>query len=103
MDLINGNKQLKKLQKEDLISLLESATSDFSAIDDFSSQNIMDVLNNLLEKTGQKPGILFSLIRIATTWAPFSPELDKTLEVISKEKTINRLRTAIEVARQDNC
>lgn len=103
MNLINGNKQLKKLPKEDLISLLESATSDLNAINDFSNQNIMNTLNNLLEKTGQKPGILFSLIRIATTWAPFSPELDKTLEVIDKEKTINRLRTAIEAIRQDNC
>jgi glutamyl-tRNA synthetase len=45
----------------------------------------------LLEETGQKPGVLFSLIRIYTTWAPFSPQLDATLELLGLNTTISRL------------
>jgi glutamate--tRNA ligase len=50
----------------------------------------------LLEITGQKPGILFSLIRIAATWAPFSPQLNDTLALIGCEHTLARLQSYLE-------
>lgn len=40
-----------------------------------------------LETTGQKPGILFSLIRIVVTWAPFSPQLNDTLALLGRDRT----------------
>ncbi|MCX6725347.1 MAG: glutamate--tRNA ligase, partial [Candidatus Saccharibacteria bacterium] len=52
-------------------------------------------LNKLLETTGEKPGILFSLIRIATTWAPASPGLADTLSVLGKETTLRRISASI--------
>jgi glutamate--tRNA ligase len=35
--------------------------------------------------------VLFSLIRIATTWAPFSPQLNDTLALLGKERTLARI------------
>jgi glutamyl-tRNA synthetase len=58
---------------------------------DFSQADLTDKLNRLLEETGQKPGVLFSLIRIATTWAPSSPGLAETLSVLGKDKSLERL------------
>jgi glutamyl-tRNA synthetase len=94
---ISNNKQLKKLTDNERQQLLNQAYNDLSYITDWTSDNIQSTLNQLLAKTGQKPGILFSLIRIATTWAPFSPQLNDTLALIGKQKTLDRLKNAIDM------
>ena len=95
--LISNNKQLKKLTDDERQQLLDQAYDNLSYITDWTSDNIQSALNQLLAKTGQKPGILFSLIRIATTWAPFSPQLNDTLALIGKQKTLDRLKNAIDM------
>jgi glutamyl-tRNA synthetase len=92
--LITDNKQLKKLEFGDIQSLLTEARSLLETID-FTPEAIQEALNKLLEITGQKPGILFSLVRIATTWAPFSPQLNDTLALLGKDTVLRRLDTAI--------
>ena len=91
MELIYGNKQLKKLSDSERRELLETARAELAKLADWTPESIQNCLNKLLEITGQKPGILFSLIRIAVTWAPFSPQLNDTLALIGKEKTLQRL------------
>ena len=93
-ELITNNKQLKKLSNEEISNLLATAHDELSAVDDWNPENIQNTLNQLLEITGQKPGTLFSLIRIATTWAPFSPQLNDTLSLLGREKTLMRLLQA---------
>lgn len=97
MSLITENKQLKKLESSEVVSLLEQAHKALQNLENWSPETIQDTLNQLLETTGQKPGILFSLVRIATTWAPFSPQLNDTLALLGKEKTLDRLSTSIDV------
>jgi glutamyl-tRNA synthetase len=92
--LISEHKQLKKLSKEELKDLLEQSR-DALQITDFNHKSLTNALNDLLEKTGQKPVVLFSLIRIATTQAPASPELAPTLAVLGKEKTQKRIENQI--------
>lgn len=89
-ELITGNKQLKKLERSELRDLLEQAKSTLQE-SDFSVNDLTDRLNKLLETTGQKPGVLFSLIRIATTQAPASPGLADTMAVLGKETTLRRI------------
>lgn len=96
MELITSNKQLKKLEHSDQIKLLTAATESLSELTTWNAETIQASLNNLLESTKQKPGTLFSLIRIATTWAPFSPQLDDTLALLGQQKTIDRLGAAID-------
>jgi glutamyl-tRNA synthetase len=88
--LIDTNKQLKKLERNEVLSLIQSAREALAA-SKWAPEAIQETLNSLLETTGQKPGILFSLIRIATTWAPFSPQLNDTLALLGKEKVLERL------------
>jgi len=94
MELIDSNKQLKKFEHADLKDLLVQA-KEVIAASDFSVENLTEQLNQLLEKTGQKPGVLFSLIRIATTQAPFSPGLADTLNVLGKEVALRRIDATI--------
>ena len=94
LSLITENKQLKKFDTTELADLLYAARKRFE-IADFSPESIQKHLNDLLEETGQKPGVLFSLIRIAVTWAPFSPQLNDTLALLGRETVLKRLDTAI--------
>ena len=95
LDLILNNKQLKKLTSEEQKKLLQISCDELNKINDWTSENIQNCLNTLLEITSQKPGILFSLIRIATTWAQFSPQLNDTLALLGKDKSLDRLNIAI--------
>ncbi len=89
-ELIGTHKQLKKLSGEELKSLLEQARG-IIADSDFSAEELQKDLNELLESTGQKPAVLFSLIRIATTQSPASPGLAETLAILGKETTLRRI------------
>ena len=90
--LIDDNKQLKKLAEDDITRLVTAAHDKFATLSDWTAENIQTALNELLEETGEKPGVLFSLIRIFTTWAPFSPQLNDTLALLGKERTLARLQ-----------
>lgn len=88
--LISEHKQLKKLPEEELKSLLEQARDELKD-SDFSQEDLTNRLNQLLEKSGQKPAVLFSLIRIATTQAPASPGLAEALAVLGKDRSLERI------------
>lgn len=92
--MIAGNKQLAKLEKEEVSGLLYAAITAFS-VSDFTPDALQETLNQLLETTGQKPGILFSLIRLSVSWAPFSPALNDTLAVLGKDTATARLNNAV--------
>ncbi len=98
LELIDGNKQLKKLDRSQQVELLEQAQTSLEA-SDFSVNDLQARLNQLLEDTGQKPGILFSLIRIATTWAPASPGLADTMHVLGKDASLARLKNSLSALR----
>lgn len=94
MQLIDGNKQLKDIDKTTLSQWLTSAREELAS-SDFASDVLQQKLNDLLKSTGQKPAVLFSLIRMATTWSPASPSLAETLAVLGKDKTLERLDKTI--------
>lgn len=92
--LITANKQLKKYPIDELRTLLVTAHASLTE-SDFSTEDLTERLNALLETTGQKPGTLFSIIRVATTWSPASPGLADTLSVLGKDKSLERLTKSI--------
>lgn len=96
--MVNDNKPLAGLSKDEQIHLLEASKNALEA-SDFSSEKIQMTLNDLLVSLDQKPVVLFSLIRLAVTWAPFSPTLNDTLALLGKDKTINRIQKAIDTAK----
>ena len=98
--MIDDNKQLKKFSREELVDLLRAAQKSFET-SDFDAESLQNSLNSLLETTGQKPGILFSLIRLAVSWAPFSPALNDTLATLGRETTLARLQKAIETGHNE--
>src|SRR5690606_2168783 len=93
-ELISANKQLKKLSHEEINQLLDKAHQELSSLSDWTPETIQNCLNLLLEQTGSKPGTLFSLVRVVTTWSPFSPEIDKTLALLGRDRTLERIKAA---------
>lgn len=94
LELITSNKQLKKFELSELHAILAQAITKLEQ-SDWSADDLQAKLNELLEQTGQKPGILFSLIRITSTWAPFSPALNETLAVLGRETSLKRLKNSL--------
>jgi glutamyl-tRNA synthetase len=93
--LISEHKQLKKIDKTEIRQLLEQAKAALSE-SNFKVDDLTQLLNELLQATNQKPAVLFSLIRIATTQAPSSPGLADSLNVLGKERSLKRLDQQIE-------
>ena len=100
ISLFKNNKQLSKLENSEIINLLTSAKNMLQE-SNFTEEDITNRLNKLLEETGQKPGILFSLIRISTTWAQFSPGLAESLALLGKDTTISRIENTLNILKQN--
>lgn len=93
MEMLKNNKFLKKLSEAELEDLMKKSIAKLSNISDWTVENLSQALNELLAETGQKPAVLFSLIRIAVSFAPFSPALDLTLNTLGKDTSLARLNT----------
>lgn len=91
IDMLVNNKFVRKLSESEIESLLKVTVSELSQAPSWDAETLKQVLNHLLESTQKKPAELFSLIRLAVSFAPFSPALDLTLETLGRDKTLARL------------
>lgn len=96
LQMLDDNKQLAKLSREEAKQILQTSRQALSELTDFNEEAVQEALNQLLETTGQKPGILFSLIRLAVSWAPFSPALNQTLATLGKDTSLARIDRSID-------
>lgn len=96
LKLIDSNKQLKNFSRDQLKAMLKTARDGLEQTD-FSTEDLTTRLNHLLQTTNQKPAVLFSLIRIATSWAPASPGLAETLHLLGKAKSLERIDESLAV------
>lgn len=91
LDLVVKNKFLKNYSESEIEQLLKTIISKLNTIESWDADALQNALNELLTETGKKPAELFSLIRIAISFAPFSPALNLTMEVLGKDVTLARL------------
>lgn len=87
------NKQLKKLQPEEVKQMLHAAAHQLEQ-SDFTEPDLEKRMRQLVEDLQTKPGILFGLLRIAITGSNVAPGLFETMRVLGKEKTLARIKTA---------
>lgn len=90
--LIKDNKFLNTLEKTELVNIIKQTINQFEQLTDFSLDNIESCLNNLLVSLNRPPAVVFSLIRIATTQASYSPALAPSLKVLGQEVSLKRLK-----------
>lgn len=91
LDMLLKNKYLKKFSESEIESLLKQTIATISQLKEWDATHLQESLNQLLTQTTKKPAELFSLIRIAISYAPFSPALNLTLAVLGREVSLARL------------
>ena len=91
MKMVMENKFLKKMSEAEIEELLKKVISKLAEVPEWNAEKLQEALNALLSETGKKPAELFSLIRIAISFAPFSPALNLTMETLGKETSLARL------------
>ena len=93
LEFLQNNKFIKKLSETEQRDLLTTTIERLQKIadSDWTADNLQTALNELLAETGKKPAELFSLIRIAISFAAFSPALHLTCAVLGRNRTLARL------------
>ena len=91
LEMITNNKFLKKLSEAELENLLKDSIAALTNVKEWTADELQKTLNQLLVDTGRKPAELFSLIRLALSFAPFSPALNLTMEVLGRDASLARL------------
>jgi glutamyl-tRNA synthetase len=78
--------------------LLEQAREALEGVHPFEAGPIEAALRELAERLGQKPRQAFQPIRAAVTGSNVSPGLFESIEVLGREETLARLRSATKLA-----
>lgn len=98
-DLTLDEKAAKKNLKEDAVEVLAAALEELEAIDDaaFATDKIETALQGRLIDTMElKPRKAYGALRVAISGAAVSPPLFESMELLGKESTIARLKSAQE-------
>jgi len=90
-------KGIKKVfKKEDAAELMSTLTEELQALEPFDAESTEKLFQSLSEKTGLSPGKLIQPARLAVTGRTGGPGLFEILDLLGKEKTIARMKKAIE-------
>jgi glutamyl-tRNA synthetase len=79
----------------DVAPLLSELTARLKSVESFSHAELEQVFNALVTEKGLKLGKLAQPVRVALTGGTVSPGIFEVIEVMGKEKTIQRIETAI--------
>jgi len=86
----------KKMTRETSLEALKAAEEKLSSLESFNHDLLEDALRRLAVDLGLKTGQLFGLLRAATTGRSATPPLFDTMEVLSAERCLKRIRIAVE-------
>ena len=90
----------RRMDEEMVFTSLNASIEALEILEPFDGENIETALRGLTETTGLKAGQLFTPIRVAVTAKRIAPPLFESIEVLGKERTIERLRNGLEIFTQ---
>lgn len=93
----------KYLTDERLDTLIPRLRRDFEVIENFSSQEIERVLRLRAEKEGVKAAVLIHALRMLVVGEPVSPGIFDVLELVGRERTLERMDKLQEARRRGHC
>jgi len=88
-------KVLKKRWKSDSEKLILEFIAEISKLELFNAENVEKVIRMIAERNGVGSGRIIHPIRLATSGVGIGPSLFEMLQVLGKEKVIERLNSAI--------
>jgi glutamyl-tRNA synthetase len=87
----------KGLDAKQSADIARKAQEILSGLPEITHETAEPPLRDLVEKLGLKPNQVFGLLRVAVTGQTVSPPLLESMEVIGKDKVLERVRKAIEI------
>ncbi len=81
----------KHLKDERLGELLPKLKEDFEGMEDFIAPHIEEILRKRAEREGVKAALFIHAVRMLVLGDPVSPGIFDVLELVGKEKTIERM------------
>ena len=96
-ELTLDEKSAKKNLKEDAVEPLDAGIAALEGISDWTTENIENALSGaLIDDLGLKPRKAYGALRVAVSGAAVSPPLFESMELLGRESTLARLRSARE-------
>ena len=87
-----GEEEQQVINGEQVPELMTHLFSKLEALEPFEAAEIKKTIKEVQKETGIKGKQLFMPIRVAVTGQMHGPELPNTIEVLGKEKVLNRLK-----------
>jgi len=95
-DFLYDEKGVKKyFEKDGVENILREAIKALKAVDDFNLIETENAYRDLIERLNIKSGDLFHPTRLAISGRTFGPGLFDIMELLGKEKTVERIEKAI--------
>jgi glutamyl-tRNA synthetase len=96
-DIVLDEKAATKFLTRDIAAPLQSLIQKLAALDDFSASNIEQAFAEVLQQAGLAMGKLAQPVRVALTGSTVSPGIHEVIAVLGKDRTLRRLRAALEL------
>ena len=94
-ELVLDQKAAKKNLKEDAIQPLDAGIAALEAVGEWNTENIENALSGaLIDDLGLKPRKAYGALRVAVSGEAVSPPLFESMELLGRESTLARLRSA---------
>jgi glutamyl-tRNA synthetase len=76
--------------------ILHAAQAALGDVDDWSAERIESTLKQLCQDLGEKPRVVYGPIRVAVTGSKISPGLYESLELLGRDRALERIRNGAE-------
>lgn len=90
----------KKFLRPALLEAMEELTKNLEKLDAFDEKNLEAAFREISEHLGIKLGKIAQPVRVALTGKTISPGLFEIIDVLGKERTLKRLRKALDYIRK---
>ena len=87
----------RRMDEEMVFTSLNASIEALENLEPFDGEAIEAALRGLTQTTSLKAGQLFTPIRVAVTAKRIAPPLFESIEVLGRERTIERLRNGLDI------
>jgi glutamyl-tRNA synthetase len=87
----------EKLTTSDSLTIAERSLQLLEGLPDITKEQAEPPLRDMVEQLGYSPGQVFGLLRVAVTGQKVSPPLFETMEIVGKDKVLQRIQKAIDL------
>ena len=86
---------LGRIEGAEAVGALQASLAKLEGLQNWDAASLEAVLRPLADELNLKTGVFFGLLRVATTGRTAAPPLFQTMEVLGRERCLERLKTAL--------